>query len=347
MANLVYLPNNIEITDNIVPTLYDFDNDYTYATVGTGTAENIVGYSYTGTRSLRINNLDAQNTDFVVSLYTTPVVIENSGYYNLSFYIQNGVFDDGDVIQLEIYKDAVLFQTWDLEPYDPSVTLTSWKRYGQTFNVGGGSFDFTFKITMKANALSSSNDKTVIIDGFKIELNDKNIWLPTAYTSPVQPSVADQIGTGWASYSDTTYVVGAPFAITEGVTSTLPNNAGTVIDTYLPSGVTEFYDQATSKITPDGVGDYYNFAIRFKAKNSNIAGYFDFGIDVGGSLGIIFKETQLFLKGANTEQSFSITCSGYSLDTFVANGGLVKITATLGNLSIYDIQYQINRTFKA
>jgi len=348
MADLIYLPNNIEITDNIVPSVYNFENDYTYATVGTGTAENQIGYSYKGNRCLRINNLDAILSDFVVSLYTTPVVIENSGYYNLSFYLQNGVFDDGDTIQLEIYKDAVLFQTWDLSPYEATPPLTNWKRYGQTFNVSGGSFDFTFKIVMKANALSSSADKTIYVDGFKIEYNDKNLGLPTAYTEPSElANVKDVMGLGWASYVDTAKTVGAPFTIAEGVTSTLPNNAGTVIDTYIPTGVTAFYDQATSKITPENVGDYYSFAIRFKAKNTNIAGYFDFGIDIGGSLGIIFKETQLFLKGANTEQAFSITCNGYSLDTFIANGGLIKINAILGDLSIYDIQYQINRTYKA
>jgi len=186
MADLIYLAENLQLTDNIVPKLYDFDNDYTYPTVGTGTAENIAGFAYSGERSLRINNLDAILSDFTVSLYTTPVVIEDSGYYNLSFYLQNGVFDSGDLIQLEIYKDAVLFQTWDLDPYDASVpsTVTNWKRYGQTFNVSGGSFDFTFKVIMKANALSSSADKTIYIDGFKIELNDKGLGLPSAYTEP-------------------------------------------------------------------------------------------------------------------------------------------------------------------
>ena len=146
---------------------------------------------------------------------------------------------------------------------------------------------------------------------------------------------------GWARYVGDQYTVGSPFTIAEGVTSTLPNNAASKIETYLPFGITSFYDG--NKITPAKVGDYYIFTIRFKAKGTNLNSVFDFGIDIGGSLGIIFPETIIFSKGSNTEQNFSIDTPGYSLDTFLSNGGLVKITAVTGNISIYDIEFQITR----
>lgn len=153
--------------------------------------------------------------------------------------------------------------------------------------------------------------------------------------------------TGWASYKDTAYTDVSPFTITQGNTSILPNNAGTVIDTHLPQGIESFYNATTRKITPENVGDYYIFTIRFKALNSNNAGWFDFGIDIGGSLGIIFKETFLFHKGTSTTHEFSIDTPGYTLDTFIANGGQVKLYAGLGDLDVWGIEYQITRVHKA
>jgi hypothetical protein len=187
MANLVYLSNNLQIADNLVPKIYNFETDYTYTVIGTGTAENIAGLSYSGTRSLRLNNLDNQNTDLTVSLFITPVALENSGYYNLSFYLYNGVFESGDLIQMEIYKGGVLFATWDLEPYDVDVpsTVTLWKRYAQVFNNSGGLNNYTFKIIMKANGSSITSDKSIYIDAFKVELNDKGVGFPTVYTEPL------------------------------------------------------------------------------------------------------------------------------------------------------------------
>jgi len=41
-----------------------------------------------------------------------------------------------------------------------------------------------------------------------------------------------------------------------------------------------------------------------------------------------------------------ITIPCYSLDTFVANGGIPKITSIVGITSIYDIEFQISRTHK-
>ena len=152
--------------------------------------------------------------------------------------------------------------------------------------------------------------------------------------------------TGWASYVDNQYTVGSPLSITSGTTVTLTNNAATTITSNLPIGVTAFYNNSTSKITPAGIGDAYGISIRFKAKSSSASDYFDFGIDVGGSVGVIFKQTKAFLKGANTEMSFDINVNAYTLSTFVSNGGLIKITAGNGTMSVYDIIFDVFRTHK-
>lgn len=152
--------------------------------------------------------------------------------------------------------------------------------------------------------------------------------------------------TGWATYVDNAYTVGSPFAIASGVTSTLPNNAASSIANNLPIGVTSFYNSGTSKIIPASLGDTYNFAIRFKAKTTATTDFLDFGIDIGGAIGVVFKESKVFLKGANTEMDFVFTVPAYVQSTFLANGGLIKITAHTGDLSIYDIVFDIIRTGK-
>lgn len=154
--------------------------------------------------------------------------------------------------------------------------------------------------------------------------------------------------TGWASYKDTVYNSGSPFSVTEGDTENLLNNAGTIIDTYLPIGVTSLYNELTGHITPENIGDYYVLTVRFKAKNSEATGgYADIGLDLGGAIGLQFLESIIFIKGAGVEQNFSIAFPFYSLDTFVLNGARVKVNAINGNLQIYDIEYQIARTYKA
>lgn len=154
--------------------------------------------------------------------------------------------------------------------------------------------------------------------------------------------------TGWAQYTDTIYTSGSPFTVTSGSTSTLPNNAGTVLNTQLPTGVTSWYNPATNKITPSLDGDYYITTIRFKAMTTApTAGYFDFGVDIGGALGVQFKETKIFAKGAGIEHNFSVIVPMFAAATFIANGGLVKITAGNGNMTIYDISFQIDRTHKS
>ena len=149
---------------------------------------------------------------------------------------------------------------------------------------------------------------------------------------------------GWAQYSDTVYTTGSPFAIAEGVTASIPNNAGSVIDQYLPLGVSSFYDG--TKIRPDSIGDYYIITISFVAACSKLSGgHAELSIDIGGSQGQVFKSSIIFSKGIGAFDTFNIPLPCFTLDTFKANGGIVKLEALLGNLTIYSISYQVARVF--
>lgn len=148
---------------------------------------------------------------------------------------------------------------------------------------------------------------------------------------------------GWASYQDTAYTSGSPFSLLDGIKTTCPNNSGTVINTYIPTGVTSFYNNGTLKLTPTTIGDGYHFTIRFIAIPSAINMHMSFGIDIGGGTDI-FQKTITLPRGAGVANPVSVDVQGYSLTTFVTNGGFVKLTAFGGNCSIYGVEFQIHRT---
>jgi len=148
---------------------------------------------------------------------------------------------------------------------------------------------------------------------------------------------------GWASYQDTIYTSGIPFVLVDGIKSTCPNNSGTVINTYIPFGVTSLYNNGTQKLTPAQVGDGYHFSIRFIAIPSALNMYLLFGVDIGTGTDI-FQQTIPLPHGAGVPKPVSIDVQGYSLSTFLANGGLVKLTAIGGTCSIHTIEFQIHRT---
>ena len=202
------------------------------------------------------------------------------------------------------------------------------------------------KIDATANTVTISGSS---IDGVTTKvLSGLNVFTSIISNSTVFSIVGDKAtGTGWASYSDGLYTLASPLSIAPGVTVTLTNNAATSIKSQLPVGVTDFYNSATSKITPGSVGDGYGISVRFKAKSTSVSDFFDFGIDIGGTQGVIFKQTRTFIKGANTEVAFDISINAFSLTTFIANGGLVKITAGNGTMSVYSVVYDIFRTHKA
>jgi hypothetical protein len=148
---------------------------------------------------------------------------------------------------------------------------------------------------------------------------------------------------GWASYQDQVYTSLAPFALVDGIKATLPNNAAITLNTSIPTGVTTLYNPLTSKITPAAVGDGMHLVVRFTAVPSAVNTYLSFGVDIGGG-SEIFQDTIVLPRGAGTPNPVNIGVQGYALSTFLANGGLIKLTAIGGNVQVYGIEFQVHRT---
>jgi len=154
------------------------------------------------------------------------------------------------------------------------------------------------------------------------------------------------IQTGWALYSDNAFTSGSPFVVPAGDTLTLPINAGSIINTYLPDGVSSFWSVADSTITPETVGDGYTVRVSFKAENTSVSGYFTTAIDISNTAtpNWVTSRVRSFPKGANTAHNYSSTDQVFTLGTFVANGGKIKIVSDAGDTSIWDISVLITRT---
>lgn len=154
--------------------------------------------------------------------------------------------------------------------------------------------------------------------------------------------------TGWAQYGDSQYTSASPLVISQGVTTLLDiDGLSNTIKTQLPTDVSDFYDVATSKITPANSGDGYSFSLGFKASSSSNNGDATLFVDLGGAFTKTFARVFRFPRGTGVAHDFFITTQFYSLGTFIANGGLIKIESGTGTTSIYDITLQIHRTHKA
>ena len=185
MANLIYIPNNIHISDNLLPNEYSFDVDSTFTNVsGTGTTDyNTIRYG--GSRSLEIINLDYQNTDYSFWLTNVDIFPLVNGKAVFSLFV-NADNTENTNCAIEMYFGGVLAETYNFtidvigQPY---TATDKWKRFGQTFSTYVGQ-DVTFKFILKHNSSSAFTEREILIDGLKLEQDNKGVGLPTAYIQP-------------------------------------------------------------------------------------------------------------------------------------------------------------------
>mgnify|MGYP004057428675 FL=1 len=152
--------------------------------------------------------------------------------------------------------------------------------------------------------------------------------------------------TGWADYTDTQYTSGSPYLLAASTQVTLPNNAGSSNESQIPVDVTEFYDSATQTITGRN-GDGINITIECKLRPTTSSNTrVTLAIDIGGAVGEIYPRDFVLAKGNGIEHFYLSSFNAYTLGTWEANGGSVRVSST-APVQIYDIRYVITRTHKA
>ncbi|WP_055411776.1 hypothetical protein [Nonlabens sp. YIK11] len=186
---------------------------------------------------------------------------------------------------------------------------------------------------------------------YDIDQESFSFYNGTAWVAIGGTSAANDF-TGWADYVDTIHDTDNPFIVGDISSSispnrvTLPNNAGTIRDTQKPIDVTTFYDSASQSITGRN-GDGVNIVIEFKARpNTTTESRLTIAIDIGAPVNEIYTRDFVLSKGKDVEHFYLSSFNAYTLGTWQANGGLVKVSCT-ASTDIYDIRYVITRTHKA
>lgn len=149
--------------------------------------------------------------------------------------------------------------------------------------------------------------------------------------------------TGWGLYLDDQYTLASPLVINAGTTVLFPNNMASKNETYLPSDGTLY---SGNRITPNTLGSSLALRVTFKAKSSIGNGGFSVSVDISaagdGSITVVSYPTRM-LRGSGIEAVYTVNLPMYALETFIANGGAVRITSEAGTLSVYDISFLITK----
>ena len=147
---------------------------------------------------------------------------------------------------------------------------------------------------------------------------------------------------GWARYIDTEYTAAAPFALSDGVQVTLPNNAGTTTKSRLSL---DFYNGATSKLVGLQINEVSIISIEFKAQTPNAnQTHLDLYITNGGGNLQNLEVALGFIKGNATPEVFHNMFQYYVDQQFIDNGATIKIQSHGGSATVWDVEYFIQRT---
>lgn len=258
--DLIYLQDNIHISDNLLPKDYSFDIPSNYTPVSGSGGVNFNSTRYSGIQSLEIVNTLYQSADFSFWLTDKEVVPLVNGKAIFSLFVNSDNTENVDCA-IEMYFGGVLAETYEFTidvVSQPYTATNKWKRYTQIFSTFIGQ-DITFKFVLKHNSSSAFTDKTILIDGLKLEQDNKGVGLPTPYIQPVKnyfewQSRVDTINTqsltantnNALSFSGTSETSSVDVEILDSTCVVIPTQVGNVIT----------IDYSFILVTPSGTDKY-------------------------------------------------------------------------------------------
>lgn len=146
--------------------------------------------------------------------------------------------------------------------------------------------------------------------------------------------------TGWAAYVHT----GAAQILTADIETALLNNAGSKIETQKPLDVVDLYD---GTVITGRTGDSIMAGVEFTFTPADgTASTLSVCIDIGGGIGKLYVEEFPITNGTAVPHKISYHPPAYTLDTWQANGGTVKVLAD-GPGTVSTVRYVIHRLHKA
>lgn len=170
------------------------------------------------------------------------------------------------------------------------------------------------------------------------------VWFRQAIPQAI-PNYQDSVG--WEQIADSTFTAASPFTVLQGDTSIWEIRGTTAIRTQLPVGVDSFWDGTAHAFFPASIGDGYDIRLDFVAETSTNGGFIELEIDIGPPQGVIVRRLVSFPKGSGFEHAFSVSFPVYTLNTFVANGGQIKIASLNGNTNMHSPGLFIKKDYHA
>lgn len=142
----------------------------------------------------------------------------------------------------------------------------------------------------------------------------------------------------FAHYIDTVRISDATaLAVTKDVASILlPNNAGTVVNTYAGGNI--FYDGTDILAIAEGVR--YAVSVRMTVESDNNDGGVGLELVINGGATII-SDSRRLLHAANIAHPVNFELTPYCGALFLANKAKLRIFATKGNMKVYNVNYVI------
>lgn len=161
------------------------------------------------------------------------------------------------------------------------------------------------------------------------------------------PQASGNTFTGWGAYTDTVLTEISPLSVTGNNTYVnLPNNKGNTLEIQKPMDVSTFYDgTAITGRNGDGISLTLSFAVK---PLTNQPTRVTLVPDIGGAIGEIedYARDVVLGRGQNITQRYLSSFDAYTLDTWEANGAILKIKSD-HNCEVFGIRYLITRTHKA
>ena len=146
--------------------------------------------------------------------------------------------------------------------------------------------------------------------------------------------------TGWASYTDTALTSGAPLTLVASTPTDLPNNAGTTVETQLPSDVTEFFETVGSTIVFGSTTALLELQVELLVLPTTTAQWLDVWLEDGAGTEIA-RQTFSLVKGA-VEHAVVWRAAVPGSANLVANGGTVRVESG-DTPGLYDVRLLVAR----
>lgn len=193
---------------------------------------------------------------------------------------------------------------------------------------------------------TEANKDLVNIEQGAMQVTDEALYMGFNGSNVI---VYPQTGTrnlGWARYDDGQYTSAGKLSLADGVLTTLPNNAASIVRS--DSSIV-FYNPATNKVLGANTNDVYMMTIAFKAQAPNAnQTYMTIEMDnVNGTEYSRLSQDFTFPRGNDVEHKFHAVFQYYVDADFISNGANWRIRATGGTAQVWDIIYFIQRTQNA